>query len=438
MMEDSPLSTHLPRRRLLTFKNLTKVLVVVLLLWLGGVLGVRYAQTGQLLFGLEKLSFVKSSLLVGVGKPSDRLIGQAQPANEKINFDTFWEVWGYLEQDYLDSEKLDAGKMVDGAIGGMTSALGDPYTVYLPPEDNQRNAEDLAGVFYGVGIELGYIDETLAVIAPVEGGPAEKAGVQAGDLILHVKDASKNLDEDTTGWSLDEAVNKIRGQRGEVVSLTLLRQNNGNEPFVVDLTRDEIIVKSAQVEFVDFAGKKAAHIKLSKFGERTESEWDGIVTEILAQRANLAGIVLDMRNNPGGFFDVSIDLAGDFFRNGIVVSQQGKIQTQDFRVNGGGRLVGIPTVILVNRGSASASEIVAGALRDNVGTKLVGEQTFGKGTVQDRRELSNGGGLHVTIGRWLMPKGESIQDAGLSVDVEIQDNPDTTEDEVLQKGVEQL
>ena len=315
-----------PRLRLVTVKNVAKFIAIILLFWLGGVIGVRYARTGKLFFGLERLPFVQPLMTVGISKPSDRLIGSAQPSNEKINFDTFWEVWGYLERDYLEPEKLDAEQMVDGAIAGMTASLGDPYTVYLPPEENQRSAEDLAGSFYGVGIELGYIDGTLAVVAPLPDSPAEKAGVLAGDLILHVKDEKKGLDEDTTGWSLDEAVNKIRGGKNDIVSLTLFRPDSGRDPFVVDVARDEIIIKSAQLEFVESAGKRVAHIKLSKFGERTQSEWDQIVSQVTAEKNQLTGIALDMRNNPGGFFDVSIDLAGDFFRNGIVVSQQGKVE----------------------------------------------------------------------------------------------------------------
>lgn len=430
--------SELPRHRLLTVKNFAKFVAIVLLLWLGGVLGVRYAQTGKLFLGLEKLPFVRSSMLVGVSNPSDRLIGTAQPSDKKVNFDTFWEVWNDLEQNYLDPEKLDAAKMVDGAIGGMTASLGDPYTIYLPPEDNQRSTEDLAGSFYGVGIELGYVDGTLAVIAPTEAGPAAKAGIQPGDMILHVKDVKKNMDEDTSGWSLDKAVSAIRGGKGDVVSLTIFRKDNGKDPFVVDLVRDEIIVKSVKLEFIDFAGKHVAHLSLSKFGERTQSEWDDAVGQILAQKGKLSGIVLDLRNNPGGFFDTSISLASDFFRSATVVSQKGKVETQDFPAKGQARLVGIPVVVLVNRGSASAAEIVAGALKDNIGAKLVGEKTFGKGTVQDQLKLSNGGGLHVTIGRWLMPKGEWIHDTGIAVDVEVKDNPDTKDDEVLQKGIEQL
>jgi carboxyl-terminal processing protease len=424
-------------RRFINLTTLARVLIGILLLWLGVVVGVRYAQTGTLPLGLERLPFVASSVEVGL-KPSERLSGAVTPADKKVNFDIFWEVWSYLERDYLDTEKLDTETMVNGAVAGMTSSLGDPYTVYLPPEDNQRNGEDLAGMFYGVGIELGYIDGTLAVIAPLGNSPAIRAGIQPGDLILHIKDENKDLDEDTTGWSLDKAVSSIRGGRGETVSFTIYRPSQGGDPFVVDLVRDEIIVESVKLDFVEHAGKRVAHLQLLRFGERTESEWNTAVAEIAAQRNSIAGIVLDVRNNPGGFFDVSIDLAGDFFRSGTVVSQKGKIRTETFSARGQARLANIPVIVLVNRGSASASEIVAGALRDNLGARLVGEQTFGKGTVQDRRELSNGGGLHVTIGRWLMPKGESIQDDGLPVDVEATDNPETEQDEVLLKGIEEL
>ncbi|MFH2118754.1 MAG: S41 family peptidase, partial [Candidatus Paceibacterota bacterium] len=336
--------TKIPKRRF-PAKKLGRLVIAILLIWLGGILGVRYAQTGKLPLGLERLPFVHSSLTVGL-KQSDRLIGNSQPSDKKISFDTFWEVWNYLERDYLDPEQLDAEKMVDGAITGMTASLGDPYTAYLPPEDNQRNGEDLAGRFYGVGIELGYLDGTLAVVSPVAGSPAEKAGVQAGDLILHVKDELKNLDEDTTNWSLDEAVSKIRGGKGEVVSLTLFRPDSDQDPFIVDIIRDEIIVKSVELKFVEAAGKRVAHLKLMKFGERTESEWNEAVAQILTEQNNIVGIVLDVRNNPGGFFDVSIDLAGDFFRNGVVVSQQGRTQKQDFSARGQARLANLPLIVL--------------------------------------------------------------------------------------------
>lgn len=356
---------------------------------------------------------------------------------QEVSFETFWEVWSLLERDYLEPGDIKAEKMVNGAIGGMTSALGDPYTVYLPPAENQRSGEDLAGSFFGVGIELGYREGILAVVAPLKDTPAEQAGIKAGDLIIRVNDPAKNLDEDSSRWSLNEAVDAIRGPKGTPVTLTLLREGQ-SEPLEITVNRGEIVVNSVEVEFVEHAGKRVAHVSLSRFGERTEAEWDEVVSTILKNKPNINGIVLDMRNNPGGFFDGAIDIASDLIQSGVVVTQKGQFVEQDFPARGRARLINIPVEVLVNRGSASASEIVAGALRDRLGAKLIGERTFGKGTVQDRRELSNGGGLHVTIARWLLPSGEWIHDEGIPVNIEIADNPDTEEDEQLLRAIEEL
>ena len=426
----------------LRLSTLLSFLTGILLLVLGTMIGFRVGSTGVLPFGI-RAPFLNAVLVQAQNSSLSRLTGDPMPpktlSTEPINFNIFWEVWGLLERDYLDHDKLDATKMVDGAIGGLAGSLDDPYTMYLSAEDNQRSSEDLAGSFYGVGIELGYIDQVLAVVSPLKDSPADKAGIKAGDLIIHVKDSSVNLDTDTAGWSLSEAVSHIRGKKGTAIQLTLVRKDhNENKPFDVSLTRDEIIVKSVELKFTEYAGKRVAHLSLSKFGERTMDEWNAAVTEILKQRSSIKGIVLDMRNNPGGFFDTSIEVASDFIKSDVVVSQQSKLKSENYESTGANRLGGIPLVILVNRGSASASEIVAGALRDDLQVKLVGEKTFGKGTVQDRRELSNGGGLHITVGRWLLPKGSWIHKEGIPVDIEIKDNPDTEADEVLQKGIEVL
>ncbi len=425
----------------LKFSHLATTLIGILILVLGGVIGFRYGATGSLPFSSERfLNFSVQKL--GGANALARVTGSKEPqqvSKEPVDFNIFWEVWSVLERDYLEPEKIDPKKMVDGAIGGMTAALGDPYTMYLPPDDNERSSEDLAGSFFGVGIELGYVENTLAVIAPIKDGPADKLGVKAGDLIIHVKDATNELDEDTTGWSLDQAVKHIRGKRGTQVILRLVRTAEGDrKPFDVTITRDEIIVKSVTLEFVEHNGVRVAHLKLSKFGERTTSEWDEAVKQILNQRKQIKGIVLDLRNNPGGFFDTSIEVASDFIKKDVIVSQQTKFRSQNYVSSGKNRLTGIPLIITVNRGSASASEIVAGALRDDSGIKLVGEKTFGKGTVQDRRELSNGGGLHVTIGRWLLPKGSWIHKEGIPVDIEVKDDDKADGDEVLFKAIESL
>lgn len=424
-------------KRVVSVNLIRNVVVGILLVMLGGVIGYRYGQTNL------SPTKIPLSQVMNTKVPLDR--------QDSVDFGVFWEVWNYLDQRYFDPDKLDARKMVNGAIGGMTAAVGDPYTTYLPPADNQRSSEDLAGSFYGVGIELGYIDNTLAVIAPVKGTPAEKAGIQAGDLIIHFKDETKGLDEDTTGWSLNQAVDNIRGPKNSTVVFTLLRRDAEGqsddgapagsplpygEPFTVSVTRQEIIVESVELVMVERSGKKVAHLAVSRFGERTPKEFDEAVKKIAAEKNQLNGVVLDLRNNPGGFFDGAIDMASEFIASGTVVTQKGKFTQQDYNTQGKARLQGMNVEVLVNRGSASASEIVAGALRDQLGSKLIGEKTFGKGTVQDRTELSNGGGLHITIARWLLPKGDWIQDAGIPVDIEVSDNPDTAEDEVLLKAIE--
>ncbi len=418
----------------LSFTALRNILVGFLLLVLGMVIGNKYAYAHSLPLGI-KLPFLNtqssvSSLL--------QVKGQAEPpADKEVDFDVFWEVWSLLERDYLEPDELDSKEMVNGAVSGMTAAVGDPYTMYLPPTDNKRSGEDLAGKFYGVGIELGYIEKTLAVVSPLDGTPAERAGLEAGDLILHVKDENKDLDEDTSDWSLTEAVNKIRGKKGTEVTFTIYREGK-EEPFKVTVSRGEIVVETVELEFVEHQGKRVAHLRISRFGGRTENEWHQAVDKILEQQDQIDGLVLDLRNNPGGYFNSSIELASDFIENDVVVSQKGRYKETPYRAQGKARLKDIPLVVLVNKGSASASEIVAGALRDDLGVKLIGQRTFGKGTVQDRREVSNGGGVHITVGRWLLPNGGWIHDEGLEVDVEVKPDSETEEDEVLLKGIEEL
>jgi len=416
------------------FAFIRTTIFAILLITLGLIMGFRYASEGSL-FG-QKISFFETlNKKTQTSNLSKLMDGSSKSSSVSMN--TFWEVWQLVERDYLETDKIDESKMMDGAVSGMVAGLGDPYTMYLPPDDNAKAEEDLAGSFYGVGIELVYIDGAVGIMAPLADSPGEKAGLLAGDIIIHVKDDSKKLDQDTTDWTLDDAVKNIRGPKGSPVILTVYRKSDSSSKDITVL-RDEIIVKSVALEFVEINGKKIAHLKISKFGERTLDEWNTAVNEILGKKNQIAGIALDMRNNPGGFFDVSIDVASDFIKSGVVVSQKSKYTTKNYNSTGTARLANIPTVILVNKGSASASEIVAGALRDDLKIKLIGEKTFGKGTVQDRRELSNGGGLHITVGRWLTPDGNWIHEEGIPVDVEVAQNYDTTEDEVLQKSAEQF
>jgi carboxyl-terminal processing protease len=420
---------------MIKFLHIRNIIIVGLVFFLGIIVGQRYLEAGSLRFLSKNFApsqngqFADTRSLINIAAPDEL---------SNVNFQQFWEVWQILEKDFLKPEKLNRQEMVYGAIQGLTASLGDPYTMYLPPEQDKRAAEDLAGSFYGIGIELGYIDGVLAVVAPLRGMPAEQAGVQAGDLILRVKDKTKGLDEETSGWSLAKAVDNIRGEKGTQVQLTLLRPESGREPFELSIPRGEVVIPSVDLEFVEHSGKRAAHILLSRFGERTEREWDEAVAKIVAEGNAVDAVLLDVRNNPGGYFDEAIYIASEFVTRGTVVSQQGRYDSKDFSVKGKGRLVNKPVVLLVNKGSASASEIVAGALRDLVGAKLVGQSTFGKGTVQDRRQLTGGAGLHVTVAKWLLPDGHSIPEDGLKVDLEVENNPETEQDEVVIRAIETL
>ena len=433
---NQPLENIMSRPKKLYFKPLLRMLISLLILVLGIVIGYRYA-IGTLPFKL-KLGFLDQ---LANSQRNENLANLIKNSEEKapVSMDVFWEVWQIVERDYLDSTKIDYNKMIDGAISGMVWGLDDPYTAYLPPEDNERAEEDLAGSFYGVGIELGYIDGIVGIIAPIAGSPAERAGVKAGDMILHVKDVATGLDEETSTWTLDKAVQNIRGPKGSPVVLTLF-QPGDNDSREVEIIRDEIIVESVTYEFIEREGRSLAHLKLNRFGDRTQSEWDKAVAAILDKwnRQEIDGLILDLRNNPGGYFDVSISIASDFIKTGTIVSQKSKYNQKDFSSSGKARLAQVPTVILVNKGSASSSEIVAAALRDDREIKLIGEQTFGKGTVQERRELSNGGGLHVTVGRWLTPAGSWINDSGLAVDIEVDQDYETEIDEILERAIQEF
>ena len=356
---------------------------------------------------------------------------------DATDFGKFWEVWKRLEKSYVDPTKLDYAQMTWGAMEGLAQSLGDPYTQYLPPKENKAATEDLNGTFFGVGIELGYKEQTLAAIAPIANSPAERAGVKAGDLILHIKDEKKGVDLDTRGMSLPTAVSHIRGDKGTQVVLTLFR-DGVTKTFDVTLTRDEIVVPSVELSYVEKNGKNYAHLELHRFGGRTDREWSEKVAEIIAKRP--AGVVLDLRNNPGGYLDGAVYVASEFLSSGVIVKQEGRSSGETYSVNRNGSLVSIPLVVLVNKGSASASEIVAGALQDNKRAKIVGEQSFGKGTVQEVQDLSDGSSLHVTVAKWILPSGSWIGEKGVTPDVSVADEVakegETEVDEQLEKALE--
>ncbi len=356
---------------------------------------------------------------------------------QNVDFSLFWNVWDMLESKYYAPENIDERELVYGAIQGMVSAIGDPYTVFLKPEQNRLVREDLNGSFEGVGIQIGFRGSQLAVIAPLPNSPAEQAGIRAGDFIIGITDKSKGVDRGTSGISLSEAVQLIRGESGSVVTLTVLRENE-EEPIAIDVRRQSIDVPTLSLEYVD-DDETIAHVDLTRFGGETVSEWEKIVAELL-KNPNLKGLILDVRNNPGGYLQAANDIASDFLEIGdvVVVEEDGGDQRIEYTVERLGRLRDLETVILVNEGSASASEILAGALRDNKGSILIGKTTFGKGTIQEPQELDGYVGLHITIARWLTPKGTWVNEGGLKPDIEVEDISDTIEDEQLLRAIEVL
>jgi carboxyl-terminal processing protease len=362
-------------------------------------------------------------------------IDRKVPVDKNVDFSLFWQVWDLMIQKYYDKSKLIPSQMINGAIEGMVSSVGDPYTTFLPPMQNKIVNENLSGSFSGVGIEIGYKEGRLAVISPLPGSPAEKAGIKPGDFIVKITDKAKNVDLDSSEMSTSDAVTYIRGTKGTYVTLTLLREGV-TTPIVVDIVREKISVPSVSLTWVG-EGSNIANIKVSEFGSETKSEWNKAVSEIMA-KSETKGIIIDLRNNPGGYMQSAIELASDFvpMNTVIVIQEEGDGSKQEYKSNTLPRLEKYRVVILINGGSASASEILSGALRDDRGVKLVGEKSFGKGTIQEPIDMTGGSGIHVTTAKWLTPKGTWVHDTGLTPDVEVINPDDATEDLQLKAAVE--
>jgi len=368
--------------------------------------------------------------------PKVTISRELPPEKKDLDFALFWKVWDTLHARYFDKSRLVPAQLVYGAIKGMVEAVGDPYTVFLPPDENKVVQQDLQGSFEGVGIQIGFKGSQLAVISPLPSSPAEAAGVEAGDFIVGIRDEKKEIDRGTIGITLPEAVQIIRGPAGTVVVLTVTREGV-DEPIEISIVRAPIDVPTIELDYLGEDGS-IAHIKLARFAIETKDEWEKVVLDIL-KKSEVESIVLDLRNNPGGFLQGAVDIASEFLDNGSLVAiEESDGLRSEFRVERIGRLRNAKVVVLVNAGSASASEILAAALRVNKGTILVGKTTFGKGTIQSPEQVDGGAGLHITIAKWLTPEGDWVDKGGLKPDIEMEDNPETEEDEQLQKAIELL
>ena len=359
-------------------------------------------------------------------------------ASSDIDFSLFWETWKILQDKFVNPDRLNVQNMIYGAISGMVKSLKDPYTVFLNPKQSKEFLEDVIGRFEGVGMEIGIRKGQLQVIAPLEGTPAQKAGIKAGDKILKINDTF------TTDITIEEAVNLIRGPEGTEVSLTILRKG-WDSPKEIKITRAVIEVPSLEWKLMDLPDggkKKIAYIKLYQFSEKADYDFTKAAVEILNSPAEM--IVLDLRNNPGGYLEVAQDIGGWFLKKGEIVAIEDfgvKGKREVYKAEGNSKLSGYPIVVLINQGSASGSEILAGALRDDRGVKLIGETSFGKGSVQELERLKDGSSLKVTVAKWLTPKGQSISDVGLVPDIEVKISKEEEEagkDPQLDKAIEVL
>jgi len=349
--------------------------------------------------------------------------------SKDVNFKLFWKVWDILKNKYVDKDQLIDTKLFYGALKGLVGSLEDPYSVFFTPETSKEFNDELSGKFEGIGAEIGIRNDRLTIISPLTDSPAEKAGLQALDKILMIDD------KDATNMSLDQAVNLIRGDKGTQVTLTISRENL-KENKKITITRDTIRIKSVNLEFKN----DIAIIKLSNFNSDTEGVFNNVAAEIMQNHPK--GIILDLRNDPGGFLDTAVIVAGYWVTKGQTVVKEvfsNQSLNQEYPSLGSAVFKDIKTVVLINGGSASASEIVSGALQDYQLATVLGEQSFGKGSVQELEKLSDGSSVKVTIARWLTPLGRTIEKNGITPDIEVKLSPEDVnngQDPQMDKAVE--
>lgn len=353
-------------------------------------------------------------------------ISEGLGVNDKVDFSIFWEAWRRLETSYIDKTKIDYKKMVYGATEGMVKAIGDPYTTYFTPNQTQSFNEELNGQYEGVGMVVGIKDEQLTVVSPFKGTPAEQAGLKSGDKIVKIGNVF------TKDITIEEAVKTIKGKPGTFVKL-LIQRNDWPEPKEFSLKRETIIIPTIELTKKDVG---VAVIKIYQFNKILTSEFQKVANEILNEGDKK--IIIDLRDNPGGFLEVAQIISGWFLDKGqvVVIQDQGQgKEKKQYLSEGPSVFVNYPIVVLINQGSASASEILAGALRDNRNIKLVGEKSFGKGSVQEQIDLSDKSSLKVTIAKWLTPNGTSLDKNGLDPDVKVSDSTSTI-DAQMDKAIE--
>lgn len=380
-----------------------------LALVLGWQLGVRYEMQT---FAQQQHQLIQ--VLTGASGSGNTV--QADPEKE-VNIGLLWDTWRILMNSYIEPSDLNAQKMVYGAISGMVAAVGDPYTVFMTPTDSKSFQDVMEGNLEGIGAELENRNGQIVIVAPLKGSPAEKAGLKPEDVILKVNDA------DVSGKKLEDIVALIRGHAGTTVSLTINRVGV-KAPVVVKLTRQSIHVPSVESKVIKTATGSVGYVALNQFGNESSGEVMKAIQGF--PQKDIKGIILDLRYNGGGLLDGAVDIVSMFVKEGKVVTVEERGRDPEVHnVTGNPIAADVPLVVLINEGSASASEITAGALQDLSRAKIIGMQSFGKGTVQQVIDLPGGAGLRVTVARWLTPSGHNLGKKGVTPDIVI----DRTDDD---------
>jgi carboxyl-terminal processing protease len=360
--------------------------------------------------------------------PLQVFAGTAVSTGPSDQFTPFWEVWDLIHERYL-RQPVDDVVLIEGAIDGMLATLDDPHTRYLSPSDQSAAQESMAGEFQGIGAEVEDVDGNITVVSPIDGSPAAAAGIEPGDILRQADGV------ELTGMDVAEAAGLVRGPAGTTVSLVVERDG---ELLNIDIVRDVIKLATVRGEILD---EGIAYVRLSRFGNTTDEELADLLPELMAD--NPSGMILDLRRNPGGALDTTVEIADQFLEEGLVLVERfGDGEERPFEASDEGLAEDIPLVVLVDEGSASASEVLAGAIQDRGRGTLIGQVSFGKGTVQTWHTLSNNGGVRVTIAEWLTPENGSINEVGLTPDYYIP-LPETAEggefkDTQLQAAIDYL
>ena len=328
--------------------------------------------------------------------------------------DIFGEVLEKIKKDYVDD--VDQSEIMDSAINGVLQSL-DPYSAYMSPELFKEMQTDTRGEFGGLGIEIGMESGVVKVISPIDDTPAEKAGIKAGDYIVKIGD------DQVQGKSLMEAVKLMRGPVGTSIELTI-RRKNVKKPLEFKITRKIIEIKSVKSEILGDK-KNLGYIRLKSFNENSDKQFLGVVKKF-EKDSKINGYILDLRNNPGGLLTQAINITDFFLDDGEIVSTKGRkaSETRKFFARKGDQIKGKPIIVLINNGSASASEIFAGALKDHKRAIILGENSYGKGSVQSIIPLRNGGGMRLTISKYYLPSGDSISEVGVTPDIVVEEKGD--------------